>query len=107
MMARNWKALHKAAEECAELGVELMKLAAFPSGKHPGRRRSVILSTEDELADVLGVVNFFIDKNRLDRGRIEKRARAKYKKFSKWLGEPTMPTKVASKPRKSSKKQAK
>lgn len=89
-MAR-WKLLNKVVEECCELGVELMKLAAFPNGKHPGRRRSVILTTEDELADVMAAVNYFIDRNGLDRARIEKRAAMKRKKFIKWAGEPKAP----------------
>lgn len=87
-MARSWPSLLKLTEEANELGVELMKLKAFPNGKHPGRRRSVILSTEDEIADVIGAINYMIDKERLDRKRIEKRAKAKYRKFSNWWGIP-------------------
>ena len=86
-MAKNWKGiLEKTVEECNELGVELMKLSLFPDGKHPGRKRSVILSSEDEMADVLGAISYFIDHKGLDRKRIDKRARAKYKKFEKWWG---------------------
>lgn len=85
-MARVWKVLDKTAEECGELVVELMKLRAFPDGKHPGRRRSVILSTEDELADVMNAIEFFIDFNHLDRARIERRMKTKRKKFEKWWG---------------------
>ena len=61
-MAKSWYGLRKAAEECCELGVELMKLATFPNGKHPARKKSLVLSTEDECADVLAAVNFFIDR---------------------------------------------
>lgn len=83
-MAKIWHGLKKVTEECAELIVELMKLDAFPSGKHPGRKRNVKLSTEDECADALAAINFFIDRNKLDRVRIEKRQALKYKKFAKW-----------------------
>jgi NTP pyrophosphatase (non-canonical NTP hydrolase) len=87
-MARNWKGpLEKTAEECNELCVELMKLSLFPDGNHPGRRRNVLLSTEDELADVLAAVNYFIDSKKLDRKRIDKRIKTKTKKFEKWWGD--------------------
>lgn len=87
-MARRWFALGKVQEEMNELGVELMKLLAFPDGKHPGRKRSLILSTEDEIADVLNAVEFFVDKNRLDWNRIRKRMGTKRKRFIKWWGQP-------------------
>ncbi len=87
-MPKKWHGLRKAVEECCELGVELMKLATFPTGKHPARKRSLVLSTEEELADVLASVNYFIDRNKLDRAKIEKRAKLKYKKFSRWWGDP-------------------
>lgn len=85
-MARNWKGLEKAAEECGELVVELMKLKAFPDGKHPGRRRSVILSTEEELADVLAIVEYFAERNKFDLTKIDKRKLLKKRKFAKWWG---------------------
>lgn len=89
-MSKKWAGLQKVAEECNELTVELMKLSIFPSGKHPGRRRSVILSTEDECGDVLAAVNYFIDRHNLDRKRIEQRVKSKYKKFSGWWGIPAL-----------------
>lgn len=85
---RKWKGLAKVAEECGELIVELMKLNEFPTGNHPGRKRSVILSAEDEMADALGAINYFIDKHKLDRKRIERRQATKYKKFAGWWGKP-------------------
>lgn len=87
-MAKKWHGLRKAAEECAELVVELMKLATFPNGKHPARKRSLVISTEEELADVLAACDYFIDRNKLDRVKIERRKALKYKKFSRWWGEP-------------------
>lgn len=87
-MARRWVALGKAQEEMNELGVELMKLLTFPNGKHPGRKRSLILSTEDEIADVLNALEFFVDRNHLDWTRIRKRMATKRKRFIKWWGQP-------------------
>lgn len=96
-MAKKWRALRKTAEECSELVVELMKLSTFPDGKHPGRRRSVILSTEDECADVLAAVEYFMKRNKLDIDRVMKRKDLKVKKFAKWWGSIT-PKKKAKKP---------
>lgn len=99
MMAKKWHGLRKAAEECGELVVELMKLGTFPTGKHPARKRSLVISTEEECADVLAAINYFIDRNKLDRAKIEKRSKLKYKKFSGWWGDP--------KPRETNKKSPK
>lgn len=98
-MARTWPSLKKLAEEPSELITECMKLMAFPNGKHPGRRRNVVLSLEDEMADVIGIINYTIDKERLDRKRIERRAKAKYRKFSNWWGIPHI-LRIKSKSRK-------
>jgi len=87
-MAKKWKGLEKLAEECCELGVELMKLSIFPSGKHPARKRSLVLSTEEEIADVLAAAEYFIARHKLDRGKIEKRKALKIRKFAKWWGDP-------------------
>lgn len=86
-MAKKWRALNKVQEEMCELGVELAKLAAFPSGNHPGRKKNLIPSVEDECADVLNAIDFFIERNGLDRARIEHRKALKRKKFVKWYGE--------------------
>lgn len=92
MGIRKWWGLRKAVEECSELNVELMKLEEYPSGKHPGRKRSLILSTEEEVADTLAALEYFIDRNKLDRKRIEKRKTLKYRKFIKWWGHPNPQT---------------
>lgn len=97
-MAKNWRALRKVAEECGELVVELMKLAAFPNGKHPSRKKSVVISTEEELADVLAVVDYFIDRNNLDRAKIMTRKAAKYRKFCGWWGDPSLGDKKSKTP---------
>lgn len=87
-MARKWKGLRKLVEECAELTVELMKLEEFPSGKHPGRRRNLKVSVEEECADVLNALLFYIDINKLDQVKIGKRMRVKRRKFIEWMGDP-------------------
>ena len=86
-MAKKWKALDKVQEEMCELGVELAKLSAFPSGKHPGRKKSLIPSVEDECADVLNAIEFFIERNGLDLAKILKRKEAKRRRFIKWWGD--------------------
>lgn len=87
-MARTWPGLKKYVEEAAEGIVEAAKLMVFPDGKHPARRRNLIPSFEEELADQLASINYLIDRNGLDRTRIEKRARRKYLKFAGWWGMP-------------------
>jgi hypothetical protein len=87
-MARTWSGLKKYVEECGEGIVEAAKLMVFPNGKHPARKRNLILSLEDELADQLAAINYLIDRNGLDRKRIEKRAKGKYTKFAGWWGWP-------------------
>lgn len=103
-MARNWPGLKKVIEECGETIVEGAKILVFPNGKHPARKRNLQYSLEDELADVLGSINYLIDRNGLDRKRIEKRAKNKYRKFAGWWGAPKVETppvkKKAPKPRK-------
>jgi NTP pyrophosphatase (non-canonical NTP hydrolase) len=87
-MARTWFGLNKVCEEMCELGVELNKLQVFPTGKHPGRKRNLVVSTEEECADVLAAVEFFIERNALDRKKIERRKKMKFKKFCGWWGSP-------------------
>lgn len=81
-----WKGLRKVAEELFELGVELMKLSSYPSGKHPRRKRSLVISTEEEAGDVLAALNYFIDRNKMNRDKIDKRAAYKYRKWVKRFG---------------------
>lgn len=101
-MAKKWKGLYKVIEEMSELTQELVKLHSYPHGKHPRRRRSLKISTEEEAADVLAALNYFIDKNSLDRVKIAKRQSYKYRKWVKRLGE----TPAIMKARKKTKKQA-
>ncbi len=94
---KKWKGLFKSAEECAELTVELMKLNSYPDGKHPRRRRSVVLTVEEEIADVFASLNYLIDKNGLDRARIDKREAAKYHKYARRWGDTKRTKKKVSK----------
>lgn len=81
-----WEGLTKVAEELFELGVELMKLSTYPKGKHPRRKRSLVITTEEEAADVLAALNYFIDRHKLNRGKIDRRAAYKYRKWVKRHG---------------------
>ena len=86
-MAKKWSGLEKLAEEMNELGVELMKLRVFPTGKHPGRKRNLRLYVQEECADVAAALDYFIDRNGLDREQIMKRKAVKTKKFKSWWGD--------------------
>lgn len=99
-MAKKWKGAEKLAEECNELCVELMKLLVFPSGNHPGRKRNLVLTTEEEIADVEAAIEYLKAKHHLDRARIDKRKASKIKKFCKWWGNPYKKAKKASKAKK-------
>lgn len=86
-----WNGIHKAQEECAELGQVLAKLAAYPSGQHPDRILDPSLPplmrrVEDELADVLAAVQWFIGyhRGRLDTSRILSRIMTKHMSFDEW-----------------------
>lgn len=102
---RKWKALPKVAEECGELVQELMKLTNYPSGKHPRRKRSLIITTQEEAADVLASLRYFIQKNKLDETVIEKRAAMKFRKWVKRYGETPAMTKAKKKSKKRTSKQ--
>ena len=83
---RKWIGLFKVAEECGELIQELMKLSNYPNGKHPRRKRTLMVSTQEEAADVLAAIDYFIEKNKLDRAIVEKRRLSKFKKWVKRHG---------------------
>lgn len=87
-MAKRWRGRSKLVEECAELIVELAKLEVFPHGKHPGRKRNLKISTEEEISDVYAALDYFVAMNGFDREKIKKRRLLKVKKFVKWWGSP-------------------
>jgi NTP pyrophosphatase (non-canonical NTP hydrolase) len=102
MARKRWKGLHKVTEECSELIQELMKLYNYPDGKHPRRRRSLKISTQEEAGDVLGSLQYFVERNGLDLEAIEKRRAMKYRKWLRRYGE----TAQSKKAKKSAKKRA-
>lgn len=97
MAKKRWKCLYKVTEECAELSVELMKLQSYPDGKHPRRKRNLVAFVQEEAADVLASLEYFIIKNKLDRALIEKRKASKIRKYEKRWGSITKPKKKTSK----------
>lgn len=97
---RKWRGLPKVAEECGELVQELMKLTNYPSGKHPRRKRSLIISTQEEAADVLAALGYFLERNGLDLSAVEKRRAMKFRKWVKRYG----PTPAMVKAKKKAKK---
>lgn len=106
MAKKKWLGLHKLAEECAEVIQELMKLNSYPEGVHPRRKRSVILTTEEEIADVEAILEYFKLKNKLNADKIKRRKAYKLRKWVKRWGElPKVEPKKPSK--KQLKKQAK
>lgn len=96
-MARKWKTLMKAIEECGELIQECVKLDSYPDGKHPRRKRSVVLSLEEEIADVLAVLEYTIIKEKLNAGKIKRRKAYKFRKWEKRWGATKPPKKITKK----------
>jgi hypothetical protein len=106
MAKKKWIGLFKLAEECAEVIQELMKLNSYPEGVHPRRRRSVILTTEEEIADVEAILEYFKTRNKLNLDKIKRRKAYKLRKWVKRWG--AMPPPQLKKPtKKQRKKQAK
>lgn len=99
-MTKKWRGLHKVVEECGELIQELMKLHSYPHGKHPRRKRPLQISTQEEAGDVMGLLQYFIEVNRLDDEAVRKRAAMKYRKYCKRYG----PTPAILKAKKKTKK---
>lgn len=77
-----FKGIYKLQEEMSELGVELAKLAVFPTGDHPGRKQNLKKSMLEEVADVQAAIAYFLEENglRVNSGRVNKKLR----KFRKW-----------------------
>jgi len=74
----------KVLEEMSELGVELAKaLAMGHMGKH-WSGRELKKKIEQEIADVLATLSFFVENNDIDHEAIDKRCNKKFKKFCRW-----------------------
>lgn len=54
-----WRGLFKLGEELNELGVELMKLAAFPEGVYPDNGKPLLVRLIEELTDVQVTLDYF------------------------------------------------
>ena len=82
-----YKGMYKLIEEMGELNQALGKLCAYPGGHHPDEitkgRKPIINRVEDEIADVLAALNFFVETNGLDIISIELMRTEKEDKFSK------------------------
>ena len=68
----------KLIEECGELLQVLGKREA--GGKPPKGQKNMTRALEAELADVLAAIDVVIERNDLDRDRIAKRRRMKFRK---------------------------
>lgn len=54
-----WRGIFKLGEEMNELGVELMKLAAFPEGVYPDSGKPLLVRLIEELTDVQVTLDYF------------------------------------------------
>lgn len=82
-----WAGIVKLQEEMAELGVELAKLHAYPSGNHPDVRdgkRPLLERLLDELGDVQAALRFFIEVNGINEETIDTRREFKENLFWQW-----------------------
>jgi NTP pyrophosphatase (non-canonical NTP hydrolase) len=75
------RGIYKLLEEMSELSVELAKLGPFPDGNHPGRKKNLRQSIENELADVQAALLYFASVNdfTISHARVVK----KLKKFNR------------------------
>lgn len=72
-----WPGLAKLVEEMGELNQVLGKLVAFPDGKHPSRKKPLKTSLQEEIADTLAALQFFVESNDLNSKRIDNRRKSK------------------------------
>lgn len=59
----SWRGGHKVMEECAELVVELAKLAAYPDGVHPDGAGGLVERVAKEMEDVRAALDYFQQAN--------------------------------------------
>ena len=67
--------------EALQIVGKIMGLGRF--GKH-WDGKNLRRELEDEMADVLAAANFVIERNGLDRDRIDKRVKKKIERFNRW-----------------------
>jgi NTP pyrophosphatase (non-canonical NTP hydrolase) len=74
----------KVMEEAGELTQALAKMGPFPDGVHPDGGPPLHVRVEDEAADVLAAICYYVETNGLDPQRIDARAQHKLALFRKW-----------------------
>lgn len=79
-----FRGIFKLTEECGELLTDIGKLAVFPDVPHPDGKGLMKPRIQDELADVLAAVQYFIENNNFDKYYINDRKEEKLKKFRQW-----------------------
>jgi len=79
-----YRGIFKLTEECGELLTDIGKLAVFPDVPHPDGKGLMNPRIQDELADVLAAVQYFIENNDFDKNYINNRKEEKLKKFKQW-----------------------
>ncbi len=80
-----WRGITKLMEEMNELGVELCKLAAFPTGIYPdhgGIPRNLLEAVIEELTDVQATLDYFREVNGIPL--LWERYRYKKERFLAW-----------------------
>lgn len=80
-----WRGIVKLQEEMNELGVELCKLSAFPTGVYPdhgGKPRNLLDAVIEEMTDVQATLDYFRETNGIPI--IWERYRYKMERFRAW-----------------------
>lgn len=76
--------LSKLIEECGEVLQVVGKLLQYPDGAHPDGKGDLTERLENELADLVGAIQFVEIKLSLHRRGITIRAGEKLHKYLKW-----------------------
>lgn len=79
-----WPGLAKVLEESSELNVVLAKLIATRGNPNYFDGRNLLDEVEDELADLLAAVDFFVKYNSLNSTKIVTRQYEKFGLFCDW-----------------------
>jgi hypothetical protein len=83
-----WPGLSKLIEELGENGQVLGKIIAFPGRASTGEPHpdgtNLKERLEDEIADLRAAIDYVVEANELDGGRIHIRERMKFMRFLGW-----------------------
>ena len=77
-----WQGIYKLGEELNELGVELMKLAAFPDGNYPDDGDPLLERLIEEVTDVQTALDYFRQKSGIPV--IQLRYNRKMARYQRW-----------------------